>query len=338
MWQQVMAKCFVMLPCDEGFNDVWNAIQEVCVTNFDLTVSRSDYQKDQSIPSQNAHRHTLHHRDFRDSELLLIDITGDNPSSLFEFGYAVAQENKYVIPLTRKKVGDLPVDFRSYMILKYELDEIEEFKINLASRLRAELSKIEDDRDKFQLIKKNDIAQPDFMVQCFSNRDNANLDNVFSMAKKDIKILQTNMSTVVKNYMKDIHSALQLESDLEVSFLALDPESYFAAVRANQLGKDVSEFRSDLRNALLDLHEAFKENSKVEIRIYDDFPTQICYIIDGCIYNCVVSKYQPSRNNCVFLLEDRYPSLHTSFVLHFTSVWRDNRTTRKFTPLNPIIH
>lgn len=338
MWQQVMAKCFVILPCDEVFDEVWNAIEEVCVKNFDLLVSRSDYQKDQSILSQSTHVHTLHHQDFRDSELLLIDITGDNPSSLFEFGYAVAQENKYVIPFTRKKVGDLPVDFRNYMILKYELDEIDEFKINLASRIRAELSKIEDDRDKLQSIKKNDIAQTDFMIQCFSNRDQANLANVFSMAKKDIKILQTNMSTVVKNYMKYIHSALDLQSDLEVSFLALDPESYFAAVRANQLGKDVSEFRSDLRDALLDLHEEFKENSKVEIRIYDDFPTQICYIIDGSIYNCVVSKYQPSRNNCVFLLEDRYPSLHTSFVLHFTSVWRDNKTTRKFMPLNPNTH
>ena len=114
--------------------------------------------------------------------------------------------------------------------------------------------------------------------------------------------------------------------------LALDPESYFAAIRAQQLGIDASEFRSELHNALLQLYEYLGKYPEVEIRLYDDFPTQICFIIDEDIYNCVVSKYQQSRNNCLFKLDGQYPVLHTSFILHFISVWRDTKTTKRYFP------
>jgi hypothetical protein len=75
------------------------------------------------------------------------------------------------------------------------------------------------------------------------------------------------------------------KSTFSVSFLALDPESYFAAIRAQQLGIDASEFRSELHNALLQLYERLGKYPEVEIRLYDDFPTQICFIIDEDIYN-----------------------------------------------------
>jgi hypothetical protein len=336
MTQQAFARCFAILPSTDEPDGTWIAINEVC-DSFDLAVSRADRHRDQSSThTKNLSNQFHHHHDYQDSDIIIVDLTRNDPSALFEFGYAIAMKNKYVIPLTQGMAGDLPENFRNYMFLKYKSEEMNEFKINLASRLRAELSKMEADRKNEQLLKKESIAWSEFKIQCFSNRDNANLNNVFSTARKEIKILQTNMATVVNNYMENIHTALQsdLFDQLEVNFLALDPESYFAAVRADQLGKDRSEFRSDLRTALIELHERFKDKSNVEIRIYDDFPTQISYIIDGFIYNCVVSKYQPSRNNCVFMLEDRYPSLHTSFVLHFTSVWRDNKTTRKFIPLH----
>ena len=327
MRRRVKAKCFVILPVTGDFNQVWEAVLEVAEKEFDLLVIRTESHSEHE---GNALNHFTH---FQDSDLFIIDITGNSLNVLFEFGYAAAQ-NKYIIPLTQGRVCDLSSDLADYSFLIYRQDQIDDLKINLRSRLRLELTRVENDRDKKQLETKTKIANDNFYVKCFSNRDNAQLAAKFLEAKNEIKILQTNMSTVVKNYIEPIQSALKRNSSLEVSFLALDPESYFAAVRANQLGKDVSEFRNDLRNALLKLHGAFKDNEKVEIRIYDDFPTQICYIIDETIYNCVVSKYQPSRNNCVFMLNDEYPSLHTSFVLHFTSVWRDNKTTRKFMPIS----
>jgi hypothetical protein len=325
MNHQVKNKCFVIMPFADEFNHIWEAIHEVGTKDCHLMVSRADSNTKQSDLTGNVFSH------LNDSELVVIDITGTNLNVIFEFGYAVAQK-KYIIPITQGKVRDLPSDLRNYLFLTYHKDQIDEFKIDLRNRFREELERIMNDRERDELEKKNIIVKDVFDVECISSRDKAKLDTVFSKAKKEIKVLQTNMATVVKNYCEYIQSALDANPDLEVNFLALDPESYFAAVRANQLGKDVSEFRNDLRNALLRLHDAFKHEERVEIRIYDDFPTQICFIIDGTIYNCVVSKYQPSRNNCVFRLSDTYPSLHTSFMLHFTSVWRDNKTTRKYIP------
>ena len=33
-----------------------------------------------------------------------------------------------------------------------------------------------------------------------------------------------------------------------------------------------------------------------------------------------------------YKLNANYPSVHTSFSLHFTAVWRDPSTTRKYNP------
>lgn len=319
-------KCFVIMPFSDEFQLIWEAIKDVGIKDCHLNVTRADSHTKQPLLTENVFSH------IDDCDLVVIDITGLNLNVIFEFGYAV-NKKKYIIAISQEEAKNLPADLRNYLYLPYNKDQLEEFKIDLKNRYREELKKIEDDRHRKYLENQILIVKDIFQVECISNRNKAELEKVFSKANREIKIIQTNMSTVVKKYVEPIHEALKLTQDLEVNFLALDPESYFAAVRANQLGKDVSEFRNDLRNALFSLYDAFKDEERVEIRVYDDFPTQICFIIDGVIYNCVVSKYQPSRNNCVFKLSDTYPSLHTSFMLHFTSVWRDNNTTRKYTPL-----
>jgi nucleoside 2-deoxyribosyltransferase len=281
-------RCFVIMPFADEFNHIWEAIQEVGTKECHLTVNRADSHTKQSDLIGNVFSH------LNDCDLVVIDITGSNLKVIFEFGYAVAQ-NKYIIPITQGKVRDLPSDLRAYLFLTYHNDQIDEFKINLRKRFREELERIMNDRVRDALETRNIIVDDVFDVECISSRDKAKLDTVFSKAKKEIKVLQTNMFTVVENYCRYIQTALDANPDLVVNFLALDPESYFAAVRAKQLGIDVSEFRNELRNALLSLHAAFNHEDRVEIRIYDDFQAQICFIIDGTIYNCVVSKFQSSR-------------------------------------------
>lgn len=319
-------KCFVIMPFSNDLSEVWDAIREVGVKECHAIVERADSHTKQPFLTDNVFSH------IEECDLAVIDITGMNLNVIFEFGYA-ASKGKYLIPILQGDIKNLPADFRNYVYVPYNKCELDEFKINLRNRFREELIRIENDRHRKLLESKTTIVKDIFLIECISNRSKADLESVFSGASREIKIIQTNFATVVKTYSSSIQKALDLHPELEVNFLALDPESYFAAVRANQLGKDVSEFRNELRLALITLHEHFKNENRVEIRIYDDFPTQICFIVDGTIYNCVVSKYQPSRNNCVFKLSDTYPSLHTSFMLHFTSVWRDNKTTRKYTPL-----
>ena len=241
-------KCFVIMPFADEFNHIWEAIHEVGTKDCHLEVNRADSHTRKSDLTGNVFSH------LNDCDLAVVDITGYNLNVIFEFGYAVAQK-KYLIPVTQGKVRDLPSDLRNYLFLAYHKDQIDEFKIDLRNRFREELARIKSDRERAELEKKNIIVKDIFDVECISSRDKANLETVFSKAKKEIKILQTNMATVVKNYVGSIQVALDENPDLEVNFLALDPESYFAAVRANQLGKDVSEFRNDLRIALSRLQD-----------------------------------------------------------------------------------
>lgn len=211
------------------------------------------------------------------------------------------------------------------MYIRYKNDDLTTLKSSLNLRLQEVIESI---RNKKEVL----VQQGFFNVRCFTDRKSANLKERLESAKEHIRIIQTNLKTVLDEYADSIQIAIDQNPLLKVEFLTLDPESYFAAVRASQLGSDVSEFRAELHQALFALHERFRDVENFEIRIYDDFPTQICFIIDREIYNCVVSKYQQSRNNCVFKLDANYPILHISFNLHFVSVWRDAVTTKKYTP------
>lgn len=328
-----VTRCFVAMPFSDDFLPVWDCIQE-CIRNLKndkhkISIIRaSEQNKAHEIP-QNVFNH------IKDADIVIVDATKYNANVVFEFGYALALK-KIIIPMTQGSRKDLPTDFSQYIFESYKLDELDGLMLRLRLRLKDAIKILEKEEETKRLKEDVRIEQAEFDVTCIKNRQHAGLAKQFAKAKSEIRIIQTNMSTVVREYLEGIEEAIKnsqtSKSTFNVSFLALDPESYFTAIRAEQLGVDVSEFRSELHNALLRLHEHLGKYPEVEIRLYDDFPTQICFIIDEEIYNCVVSKYQQSRNNCLFKLDSQYPVLHTSFVLHFTSVWRDTKTTKRYFP------
>lgn len=328
-----VARCFVAMPFSDDFLPVWDAIQE-CISNLksekhSISIIRaSGMNKADKIP-ENVFSH------IKDADIIILDATKCNPNVVFEFGYAIALK-KIIIPMTQGTRKDLPSDFSQYIFESYKLDELDGLLLRLRLRLKEAIKVLEKEDENRQLKEDVKTGGAEFNIKCIKNRQHAALAKQFSKAKSEIRIIQTNMSTVVREYLEGIEEAIvnsrSEKSTFNVSFLALDPESYFAAIRAQQLGIDASEFRSELHNALLQLYEKLGKYSEVEIRLYDDFPTQICFIIDDEIYNCVVSKYQQSRNNCLFKLDSQYPVLHTSFVLHFISVWRDTKTTKRYYP------
>lgn len=323
--------CFAIMPFADDFSPVFGHIQKVIDElndrnkDLSLTLERSDSKTKEPFIYQNISRH------IDDCDIAFIDITGQNHNVVFEFGYAFAQ-GKRIIPFTQDDTKTLSADYRSFIYIQYDTNELTTFESSLRLRLQEVIDSIKQSRIAELLKKRVTIQKDEFEVSCFTNRKVANLQKHFENAKDQIRIVQTNLSTVLQQYADLISQALKSNPLLEVRMLTLDPESHFAAVRASQLGVDVSEFRYELHRSLFELYQRFKEAENFEIRIYDDFPTQICFIIDREIYNCVVSKYQPSRNNCVFKLDANYPALHTSFNLHFTSVWRDSRTTKKYDP------
>lgn len=332
MRNKKLIKCFAIMPFNEEFIGVWTAIK-TCVTNLsnegyqgcNLVIRRAD---DHTTDSRLAENVT---NNINDCEIAIIDVTNENRNVIFEFGYAIACHKNF-IPITQSKVSDLASDIKNYIYLQYESNNLEEFMSRLRLKLMTEINRIIEKEERKELESKVVAEKDIFPVDCIKNRTSANLKQVFQLAKNEISIIQTNMTTVLKDYAPSIKEALDKNEDLKVRFLSLNPESYFAAIRARQLGFDVSEFRNELHTSLYGLYNYFNTSNNVFIKIYDDFPTQICFIVDGEIYNCVVSKYQQSRSNCLFRLDSSYPSLNTSFNLHFTSVWRDEATTKAYIP------
>jgi nucleoside 2-deoxyribosyltransferase len=328
----VEINCFLAMQFLDEFNQVRNSIQQVIdilnseTGNTSVKLERADRTQKETFINDNVARH------IDECDIAIVDLTGQNNNVVFEFGYAFAK-GKYIIPITQDESKTLSADYRSFIYIQYEMNDLTTFESRFRLRLQEVINSIRQARNATFLEEQVTIQKAEFGVSCFTNRKVANLQKEFEKAKEHIRIVQTNLDTVVKDYADSIEKAIEATPSLEVRLLTLDPESYFAAVRASQLGVDVSEFRAELHRSLSNLQHRFKSAENFEIRIYDDFPTQICFTIDNFIYNCVVSKYQPSRNNCLFKLPASYPALHTSFNLHFTSVWRDARTTKRYDPL-----
>lgn len=247
--------------------------------------------------------------------------------------YIIDEENQAILP----KHVETGEDAEKLKELKKELREkhiVSTFTTeqDLATKISQDLPELLEDLSKN--FSPSDTDADGFEVECIENRTKANLNLRFMNAKEKIRIIQTNMSTVVKDYIDSLESAIikatEDNSDFEVQLLTLDPESYFSAIRAKQLGVDVHGFRKEMRDALKTLQDKLGKYTCVSIRIYDDFPTQVCFIVEDIIYNYTVTKHQQSRYNCVFKLDSKQPALFKSFVQHFTSVWIDTNTTREY--------
>lgn len=302
---------FAVMPFSDDFEPVWDCLK-VCVDKLnsaDKAHSISIARADDSTKNPELLRNVTSQIDSCD--IAIIDISSENNNVIFEFGYAIAKEKAF-IGICSTSIKDLSTDYRAYVYTQYDKEDLDTFRSQFRLRLVEEIEKI-DKEEKQRDFQESIIAEQDRMdFVLFRNREVAPLKERFKKAQKEINILTTNMTTILDQYGASIDEALQGNPNLTVNFLSLDPESHFTAGRAIQLGEDVFKFRANLHKALLATHEMFSKYPKVEIRIYDDFPTQISFLIDNTVYNCVVSKYQTSRKNCVFELDIRYPSINTS--------------------------
>lgn len=188
-----------------------------------------------------------------------------------------------------------------------------------------------------------------YTCDVFASREAAEFDSVFSDAKKSIKILTTNLEGLVK-YIPDIRCAAN-ENNAIVNILTLDPESEFVNARGTLIGKEIWEFRKEMKDSLKKFREGLldtrqsdeqgkcqgesdgnsnksngtidkpKDKPKIFIRIYREFPTQITYIVDDHIYSNVVSVNHQSRNNIVFKIREDRKGVENSFLQHWDTIW-----------------
>jgi|688.fasta_scaffold845839_1 nucleoside 2-deoxyribosyltransferase len=218
--QSRVAKCFVAMPFSDDFLPVWDVIQE-CVSNLKnekhkITIDRASEKNKAGEIQQNIFNH------IKDADIVIVDATKCNANVVFEFGYALALK-KIIIPMTQGSRKDLPIDFSQYIFESYKIDELDGLLLRLRLRLKDAIKVLEKEEENKQLKADVKIGGDEFNIKCIKNRQHADLAKEFAKATSEIRIIQTNMTTVVREYLKGIEKAIinshANKSTFSVSFL-----------------------------------------------------------------------------------------------------------------------
>jgi len=306
--------CFVMMQFsgnhqNQIFSKVEEAIERLNRTStskYNIRVARADLSKPLSITS--LEDHLKNHID--NCDFAIAEISQLNPNVMFELGYAVGIDKPVIILV--QKGTEVPADFSGRLYFEYQLDQLD----LMPQRLRGF---IEGAIDKILAQEQRSI----YNVRAFENRGVSDLVDRFKKAINHIDILTTNLTSFVDLGLLEItKNQLEVNTNLRARILTLDPESEFASKRAKQMGASIRSFREDLKNSLEKSSNVLNTfPDRCQIATYDEFPTQITYVIDDHIYTNTISANQYARNNIVFKLRSNNAGVAKSIIGHFDTVW-----------------
>lgn len=317
-------KCFIImpfgikeLPGDRGMHDfdvVYNSLSRL--QNIDpkcqIDLSRADAEE---VERENLATHV--HSCIDSADFCIADITGHNPNVMYEIGFARGKGLKVIVICEEKEI--IPTDLKGIMYVKYKTNNLSV----LAVGIKKHFSRISIAPEK------RELSLP--TVQYLARRNDVLIREKIRESRLRIEILQTNLSILQRDFIDDIVTALDTHENLRVRILTLDPQSVFVNYRAKQLeDTEVKIFRGELLNALeATASKLRKYGSRVSIKIYDDFPSQIAFFFDGETLACVVSAIGRSRDNCAFLVPSNMPNAQESFGFHFSHLWSKKSQTYK---------
>lgn len=316
--------CFVMMPYhdkvadfdriyNEGVKPVEQIISKHTAHNIEFILAKDRIKSPVLIGSI--------HENIKAADFCLADITNKNPNVLYEAGYSVALGKDLLVITQDTQQGPYLTDISQWYHIKYKEEDL----VGLQHKLAAAV-----DRAIEACIYKRRGGREAYDITCYSDREHARLQDSFSEAERRIDILETNLYTIEKYYQEVIRKRLENQPGLFLRLLTLDPESYFVAMRAQQLGEDVGDFRDELRASIENVTNDLKGlEKKFALRIYDTFPTQITFIADESIFNCAVAMAYRSRELCTFQLKRFQAGADKSFCFHFNAVWSQSKEYRR---------
>lgn len=302
---------FVITPFTKTAGSVWSkalvpAVERVnSLQRYTVNPTRADFQLKGLEFRQHLHEH------LNDSHICVCDITDSNPNVMYEIGYAHARGKKTII--IRQPHQEIPVDLSDKFVQTYEEEKLPKLSLFLENAIVKGIEAI---------VTKRASTKPAYDVRCFKDREASNLGKAIASAKDHIEILETNVSTVVDAYIKELNRALKRSNRLTVRVLTLDPDSSFVNNRADQLGVPVGQYREELHDAIRRLLiELEPFGDRITLRIYDDFPTQITFMADDEIFSCSIARSNRSRKLCTFNLHSYDPGAERTYLFHFEAVW-----------------
>ena len=240
-----------------------------------------------------------------DADYVVVDWTTGNPNVLNEAGYARGR-GKHGIHISGD--GSLPSDKAGIIYALYEPENPQ----SLAKSLPDLIS---------ELVKRIEAGPRVF--DYYDSRSTMLIDKMMDEAETEICILQTNLETVNANHVVALIAALR--RNVKVRILTLDPQSRYVNERALQLGytnATIKVYRNGLQTSIDNLAARLASQKGWRIKLYNDFPTQLTYIMDNRILVSIVSRTGRSRDNCVFVLpSSRLKGPRHTFIEHFDQLW-----------------
>jgi nucleoside 2-deoxyribosyltransferase len=103
---------FVVMPFDKSFIDVY----ELGILSASIEAGAFAERLDKQIYTENMLQRIYHQ--ISTADLIIADMTGQNPNVFYEVGYAHALDKKVI--LITKNVNDIPFDFKHYPHIVYE--------------------------------------------------------------------------------------------------------------------------------------------------------------------------------------------------------------------------
>ena len=313
--------CYVLQPFGvkefdaekTNFDAVYTALMDLesKIPTMPIELTRVDT----SAYTKETLRKNLHIK-LESADFCIADVTGNNPNVLYEIGFVTGIRGEDRIILITQDPESIPVNLNGLLHIRYDINTLE----NLATDIRQHLPGIKKTIDTAE-------TSDHYDVEAYAKRSKVNFDDMFGKAKEEIDILQTNLVTIGTNYMNVLVNALEGNDSLNIKILTLDPQSQYVGVRAMQLGfEDIGVYRNELSSSLELVKTQFdKFEGRVKIRKYNDFPSQLTYIVDNEVVGSVISVTGRSRDNIAFKIDKSRPGVMKSFIDHFEKLWKHAR-------------
>lgn len=275
---------------------------------------------------------------------ILVCVLTDNPNVLWEVGYAEALEKPIVFMIDEKRLieKEIPVLAGQPNFCRYNHNLVREAPPNPDSCINT-LKVIRNDlapyiREAAKHVSHRQIGKDIYRVTAYKNRRVANLAGLISSATHRVDILVTNLDWFVNSEsfnLEDIENhpfKKAINNGARIRILSMDPETVIAEYRAKQLGEsaDVPGYRNILRESIKKVYKSFKNFEKFKLRIYNELPLQISFIIDDKIITGIIARGERSRELVHIEFYRNFDGVTESFLNHFDGLFNASMDVSHF--------
>lgn len=276
---------------------------------------------------------------------IVLAVLSDSQNVFWEVGYAEALEKPIVFMANQSDINQhrIPVLAGQPIFFQYNHDLVVQAS-GSPEVLRQTLAPIRKNlgpyfERAFERVGQSRIGRLTYKVTAHGRREFAKLAELISHAQRRVDILTTNLDWLVTSdefslKKKSKHPFQEaLGRGARIRIATMDPEAVIAEYRAKQLGEeaDVPAYRSTLREGVRQLYSTFRsEIGRFNLRIYNELPLQITYIIDDLVVTGIIARSEKSRELIHVEFYKGAEGVTESFLNHFESLYNASADASRF--------